>query len=367
MSEKPKLVLHFDVNNTILAADPVCGVDLSAALNTYLAGVCWGSEKDGTWEWAESTLKGAFTTSRPEGAEMSYYKHLEAKMSEGPREEFKAAVGHFSESAEGAVARPLFERMLAGLTTKEIREPPFAFKQGDEWYYYLLPSFWRLLAWLQEEGRDFAIVIRTYGTDGPEVSKAIAAFAEGKHPDFPTACPRAKPAMPAFGSFKRGSSESGTGSVALELQMGPTKSSGENEATAELTSTLNGEGHIFAHLSRLQGTLCIRDDFEFWQRGGFTAASGKPLWFVEDVDARRVQHILFDDNIRTWCKESIADSRLLAPGPKGTWISSGSCPPLAAEEAGCLVPAELHRSTVELDYFVDAVRECEARWGRAAL
>jgi len=231
-----------------------------------------------------------------------------------------------------------------------------------------LPSFWRLLAKLQEEGRDFAVVIRTYGTDGPEVSKAITAFSEGKHPEFPTACPRVKQAMPAFGAFRRSASKSGSGDIALELQMVSTRSTGGNEATAELTSTMNGENHIFTLLSRLQGTLCIRDDFEYWKRGGFTAAAGKPLWFVEDADARTVQHILFDDNIRTWSKESIADARQMAPGPKaGSWVSSGSCCPRTAQDAGCLFCAELHRSILEQDYFVEAVRECEARWGKAAL
>ena len=32
------------------------------------------------------------------------------------------------------------------------------------------------------KGRDFSVIIRTFGSDGPEVAEAINAWAEGKHP-----------------------------------------------------------------------------------------------------------------------------------------------------------------------------------------
>ncbi|CAE7608021.1 unnamed protein product, partial [Symbiodinium pilosum] len=34
-------------------------------------------------------------------------------------------------------------------------------------------------------GRDFSVVIRTFGVDIPEVAHCIAKFAQGEHPEFP--------------------------------------------------------------------------------------------------------------------------------------------------------------------------------------
>ena len=45
--EKSKLVLHLDVNGTIIAADPASGQDLRMVVNTFLAGACWGKDVAG--------------------------------------------------------------------------------------------------------------------------------------------------------------------------------------------------------------------------------------------------------------------------------------------------------------------------------
>ena len=50
-----------------------------------------------------------------------------------------------------------------------------------------LPRFFGLCSkyfprWLHRKGRDFSVVIRTFGTDLPEVAKCIQAFARGARP-----------------------------------------------------------------------------------------------------------------------------------------------------------------------------------------
>lgn len=53
-------------------------------------------------------------------------------------------------------------------------------------YHWILPSFFQLLTDLVQEGREFAVVFRTFGRDLPRVLRAVfRALNEGAHPLFP--------------------------------------------------------------------------------------------------------------------------------------------------------------------------------------
>merc|ERR1711933_201814 len=69
-----------------------------------------------------------------------------------------------------------------------LRGTPFAFEESGEWFHFVFPSVWRLFSSLQEQGRNFAVVIRTFGSDGPNVAKALNAFFRGEHPAYPAVC-----------------------------------------------------------------------------------------------------------------------------------------------------------------------------------
>lgn len=50
---RPKLVLHFDIRNTMIVADSVTNITVEQALNAYLTGVLWGREiEENQWQWA---------------------------------------------------------------------------------------------------------------------------------------------------------------------------------------------------------------------------------------------------------------------------------------------------------------------------
>lgn len=58
-NKRPKLVLHFDIRNTMIVADTVTSITVEQALNAYLTGVLWGREVgENQWEWSshEPTL-----------------------------------------------------------------------------------------------------------------------------------------------------------------------------------------------------------------------------------------------------------------------------------------------------------------------
>lgn len=54
-----------------------------------------------------------------------------------------------------------------------------------ECYHLLLPSFYRLLDALHRDGRAFAVVFRTFGTDLPRALRALRCALDGQHPQFP--------------------------------------------------------------------------------------------------------------------------------------------------------------------------------------
>jgi hypothetical protein len=47
----------------------------------------------------------------------------------------------------------------------------------------VLPSFFNTLSKLH--GTDFSVIVRTFGTDGPDIAEAVQAWVEGNHPLFP--------------------------------------------------------------------------------------------------------------------------------------------------------------------------------------
>jgi hypothetical protein len=54
--EKRKLIIHFDLRNTILVSDSVTNVSMEQALNSFLTGVVWGKVKsDSSWQWHSYT------------------------------------------------------------------------------------------------------------------------------------------------------------------------------------------------------------------------------------------------------------------------------------------------------------------------
>ena len=42
MEENPRLILHFDINKTVICSDPVSGVDMDMMINSILTECCWG-------------------------------------------------------------------------------------------------------------------------------------------------------------------------------------------------------------------------------------------------------------------------------------------------------------------------------------
>ena len=98
--DKRRLVLHFDVRNTILVHDSVTNIDVEQSLNSFLTGVVWGVETDaGGWEWRSS-----HPSLQPPSPEcITYYKYMEKKLVKTPsdRAMLRRVTGDFTQKTIG--------------------------------------------------------------------------------------------------------------------------------------------------------------------------------------------------------------------------------------------------------------------------
>ena len=145
----------------------------------------------------------------------------------------------------------------------------------------LLPAFYQTLDGLRRSGRQFSIVLRTFGTDLPRVAAAINAYAAGEHPDYPEGAPDL--ALPPQRMWK-GRYDEGSGRFALSPHdegNGAPSITDEREAVAALSE---------------HGVSGVMDDYKYWASHDNDPACGKPLWLTLG-DASTYQ-LFFDDNIQ---------------------------------------------------------------------
>ena len=163
-SDSRKLVLHFDVRNTILVADSVTNINMEQALNSYLTGVAWGREvPGGGWEWVNDTPPSPYP---PHLDCMTYYKYMEKQLVKVPsdRAHLRQVTGDFTQEPIGEYFYPYFAKILNSLRWPHMNDPdPKLTMLGKDGtlYYYILPSFFALIQHLHNTNRDFSIVIRT--------------------------------------------------------------------------------------------------------------------------------------------------------------------------------------------------------------
>ena len=216
----------------------------------------------------------------------------------------------------GAIYRPLFDSLECSMRLPEGQTVDPRLVHSDGKHYLVLPAFFATLQALVEQkgewaGREFGLVIRTFGSDGPDVAAAVTAWAEGKHPLFPgpPLGPTEASAELWVGAFDR---KSGRFSLAPDP-----RSSGVEEASVldEASAVALVEQSSVSRLAAAKPVfsfVVLRDDYLYWKEGGYSPSRGKPLWLSPwDTSAHP---IFFDDNIHNDAEDSIVSVRA-CPGP----------------------------------------------------
>lgn len=334
---KRKLVLHMDVNNTVLVGDS-CTKQFSVeqVFNEYLTEAAWGLEDGkGKWTW----LSDSPLSSPPSFEALQYYEYAESKFANEKRAVFKNHVRNFTEEDIGKKFRPFFEEMKEKLVChnpqlSENVDVVLSTGQDKRKYHRVLPSFLHLVCFLFQEERDFAIIFRTFGADGHVVLKVMELFFNGLHPDFPKV-------------------HSSTHKCPLNMTPGSIKRSygGEISVTFPNKAVSNDVREIYNNMSKCEEIQLFTDDYDWWLRGGFTHLSGKPL--LVDPKDHSVQHIIFEDNFRAWCPDnSIVDVQIMGDG------GFHSVDPQEYEGI-FVVKSDLYQSIVNENYFIEQVNICE--------
>ena len=183
--QPPKLVLHFDVNETIMCGDPAGGDTFEASLNKIICksalvqtrGIARGGMptrwRDGSAIASSGTEPPPLFTGFewPEGT-VSFYRA-------GPSA--KACARTFTEPGQpGEAYRPLFNRLEESLRWPQSIKPPKRLCH-DGMHHFLIPAFFTTIRELAKRGAASGIVIRTFGTDADDVVAALQAYTEGLH------------------------------------------------------------------------------------------------------------------------------------------------------------------------------------------
>lgn len=374
-----KLILHFDINQTVVVADTAQGHGPENALNTHLASAVWGMEEstgsyttdnmagcsaDGHKQWVWCSNHPSLEP--PDSKATSFYKYMEGKLTQRStgydRKRFKTFLGRFTSTEYGRRFFPAFQKLTQALKWKH----PSTQSQGldyshltvrefeGERYHFLLPSFIHALYRLNELGRDFAVVFRTFGKDADKVLQSLLMVTQGYHPDFKNK------SLPLFVNLKPGSifrlePSSQNNNVLFRMNL-PCE---EKECI-----TLNevDANNAYSAFNNLTGVCAIRDDYQFWRDHNFKSSAAKP--FVVDLEDASNQHIFFDDNLRINAPDNIVDVHILNTSHNG--LSPTARPASLSEmkqlKNACLVQTNLSESLTNMDYFVDKILSCESNY-----
>ncbi|XP_041859013.1 uncharacterized protein si:dkey-32e6.3 isoform X2 [Melanotaenia boesemani] len=274
---RKKLVLHIDLNNTILVSDAITGQGTVAALDFFLTTVTWGKRnKHGSWEW----LSDSPTLLPPCSDAVSYYSQF-------------GRIPGFT-SVAGKRFKGILDEHLELLRWPEgVKEDRHLSAKGEDGrlYHWILPSFFQLLRELVQEGWEFAVLFRTFGSDLPRVLKAMSrALNDGAHPLFPD--------LP---------------DLKLSVDMTPGKIHCSKRGVvlsraADRVSSRDGERGLYQYLSSVQGLGGFQDHFDWWVSNTFSIRGGKPMW-IDPFD-QHVQHIFVDDNIRQNDEDTIVNPKV---------------------------------------------------------
>ena len=186
--------------------------------------------------------------------------------------------------------RSVYESVERALRLTPGLEYPPELVSSDGKHHFLIPSFFHTICKLKEYGKSFSLVIRTFGSDAPDVASALNIFAKGLHPDFPMACPELEVTDK---NMWKGRYDKNSGQFCLFSSVGTIKLD---------------EGAALTTMQDSPVSVC-QDDYPHWRNNNWKPEAGKPVWFTK-ASSCDFQHIFFDDNVKPRPDDSIIATRI---------------------------------------------------------
>lgn len=215
---EPTLIIHLDVNKTIIMLDPASKVDMHHIVNSLIAVSAWGPCVEAAGDTAATWALGSneLSSMPPEASWISYDTFLRDKLNVymvAPKDmkddertalhEFnlkqrttnKTFVRHFTDAGHpGAVFADFHQSVMKRLTRTASERPESgataAKHTGNlsaQQQVFLLPSYFSLLEWLaRNHTGPFLVCLRTFGSDIPACMQEHNAWIRGEHPHVRT-------------------------------------------------------------------------------------------------------------------------------------------------------------------------------------
>ena len=346
---KPRLVLHFDVNETIMVADPAGGDSFEDVLNKMLAKTAFVRRKDGgvvddaaspsDLEWRDGVPLDDDSGDPEQALWLRWEKPDDGSKMASTTKCLEAHRKTFTETFKrfGGIKQELAARL---------RLPPGrwdpCFCTDDGKHHRFLPAFFETLRVLLDAGRDVSLVIRTFGSDGPTVALALRAWIAGRHPTV-----KAPQQAPNWVQRDR-------------VFAGKYDAEGRYTLTPPLNDDGRGacldEGAAVALLEEPRSATVIRDDYAWWAKHDEAPAAGKPFWITRGSNCH---HIFFDDHIRNSDRKSIVAARCRS-SPTDAFVALDG-PATRTLHGAYLVRVPTLLPVRDRRWFLDRIAECERR------
>jgi hypothetical protein len=359
------LVLHFDLNRTVVLNDSVKKQSSLDVLNILLAEDAWGflEETPGatpTWKLHHDP-ESRLAEFRPTNA-VTYLEALEL-VCPGKKEKKRreALASRFTEpGSPGEDLRPFFTSMHESLPVQNA---------ADHTEACILPGFYHLLWRLWKRGTTFSVVFRTFGEDLGRIVIAFNNFCEGEHPQFPDVRLNGTDGNPDLriseertGSWFRADNGFcglvwGDADIEKDLvaNVGNDPDAKTLESVAQalnakrplkntrrtVTSGLEDVAAVFRGLKK-PAALALRDYFPHWSKHDRIGRAGK-MFLVDMLDETRLD-VFFDDNIlETGDDTCIVDVRS---------TSGEEVPPVYAHRY-YLIRADARAALLDVNWFLE--------------
>ena len=323
-SSMPHLILHFDINETILVGDEAGGDSQQDCFNKMLAKSAFvrismpettaAADKDemdpNSTHDTNLVLPTHWWTGRPLDAPNEqpqeqlppplytdwewpngccpYYRTVYKKRS-------KTFVQH-----HGSIYRSVYHQLQAAFPKREDNDDDSIIVA------HILPAFFHTLRHLPEDGcTSTTIVLRTFGSDLIDIATAVSKFAQGKHPDYSDFQNQAL--VVSDDALVQGrwavapEQDSTTTNTSSKTSRNIRNDAGYAEPPDFVYQLWNQNNQLVASgdaqvLQFLHShTICgIQDDYEHWRKHHQEPWAGKPVWIPSDPN---YHHIVFDDNM----------------------------------------------------------------------
>ncbi|GAX24583.1 hypothetical protein FisN_4Hh101 [Fistulifera solaris] len=257
------IVVHFDINETILLGDIAGGDSVEDCWHKIVAKSAFVQVPNSVTDLASFVPTHWWNGVPLQSAEGAPALWLESSWPPNAAPYYRTVFKRKSKTFlhhDGAVYRSAIH---------QIAVPP-----SEGCFAHILPALFVTLLALSSHATPVRIVFRTMGHDLTYIAEAITAFAQGKHPSYPDFVHEPfvwnRPEQ-----FLKGYWENEIFGLKTN----------EGEVAAK------GDEQVLQHLR--QFSICgIQDDYHHWEKHGFRPEGGKPVW---ESDAE--YHVLFDDNI----------------------------------------------------------------------